>query len=259
MALSILSKMSALQGGSNALLATRGMSTCLPALAPSSALRLCPAAHARTFGTTRAARAEPLMTSISSTDISDPVNFSSKTAVPKQLPVCDARLVMVAFGPDKPGIVARIGKVVRDCQGYVEVGKMTKLSTFFCVMFETAVPSSQVERCLQDMKSIQDFDVMVQKAEAVPFVEGHKTYEINVTGAHKAGIVANLANVLSSLNININDMKFYTEKKSPFSDTTAFRLIAKVTLPPRVTRKMLEREIMELADAMELEMKFSSD
>eukprot|EP00013_Stygamoeba_regulata_P021760 CAMPEP_0177653364 /NCGR_PEP_ID=MMETSP0447-20121125/13696_1 /TAXON_ID=0 /ORGANISM="Stygamoeba regulata, Strain BSH-02190019" /LENGTH=244 /DNA_ID=CAMNT_0019156815 /DNA_START=66 /DNA_END=800 /DNA_ORIENTATION=- len=227
--------------------ATRQLSAlqcCKPALAHQQSLP-----QRRLIGSTPAPQAESLLS-----------RSMRKMAVAEdaQGPDQDVPLVIVAFGPDKPGIVARLGGVIKEANGYVEIGKMTKLANFFCVMFEALVPTSAVDATMQSLKNMPDFDVMVKRAHHRPQKDGVKSEIINIRGSHRRGIVGSLSEVLAKLDININDMNFYTEI-APFSETPIFRLNAVVTLPPRVSYKMLEREMMTVADELEVDIWFEKN
>lgn len=124
------------------------------------------------------------------------------------------KLSLTCMGKDKPGIVAKISEVLFKTGCSIEGSRMSLLQgEFSIIMIFTLFNDSNMKTLRRELKRVEyemDIEINLREIEPDEYEEiqklPSKTYQINVYGADKPGIVFNVANILYLNNINIIDL-----------------------------------------------------
>jgi glycine cleavage system transcriptional repressor len=112
------------------------------------------------------------------------------------------------IGKDKIGIVAKITKELAICDCNIADANMARLSGNFCIMMmvETSLTKEKLITILQPV--ITDFNLFLH-LDKITIKQKNYTpanVHLSVYGADRAGIIAEVTDVLATLNFNILDL-----------------------------------------------------
>lgn len=114
-----------------------------------------------------------------------------------------------AIGPDRPGIVAAIAKVLYEHGCNVEDSSMTMLRGNFAVMLVLAAPGGVEAQALEDALCDPCGELgLLYSVRAVDdeAVHPHPTHTLTVYGADRPGILFRVSEALAETGINITDL-----------------------------------------------------
>ncbi len=144
-------------------------------------------------------------------------------------------LVVTVSGPDRPGIVERVTKLLVEHQGNVEASRMARLGGEFALLMMVSVADAGFGPLREGIRQLRDEGFKVTTRETR---RGHSAkyagcipYELSVKGADHQGIIHQLAHYLAEHKINIETMDTDVVK-APMSGTPLFKMSAVVLVPP---------------------------
>lgn len=171
------------------------------------------------------------------------------------------RWILTALGKDRPGIVARVTKILYDLGCNLEDSAMTRLGGEFAIMLvfsaKGSLPRERLEWACRPL--IQSLKLTVHlkgltRAEQVPRRMG-PSYLITVYGADKPGIVFRVSNLLAGRGVNITDVSTHRTSRK---DTPLYLMLLEVQLPRRLAVARLERQLHQLAKRLGVEVSLRS-
>lgn len=127
------------------------------------------------------------------------------------------KAVISGIGPDHPGIVAALTKVLFKHQANIEDSTMTRLAKEFAVILIVALPEKTpleaVEKDLYSMEEGLEMTFTVKPMDDHDEADTYdrhsstaKPYMISVSGNDRSGITYHVSQKLADLNINITDL-----------------------------------------------------
>jgi len=158
--------------------------------------------------------------------------------------------VITAVGEDKPGIVAKVTKILYENGFNIEDSTMTRLNNEFCIML--VVKGEKGEKEIEDsFSSIKDKDLSIWIKQIPEDVinkrkEVASLYNIIVFGADKPGIVFNVSKILADHNVNISDLR--TEKNNDL-----YLMFIQAEVPPSTNQEDLENAIKNVSKDMNID------
>jgi glycine cleavage system transcriptional repressor len=116
-------------------------------------------------------------------------------------------LAVTAVGADRPGIIARVTRVLLDAEGNLEDSSMTILGGQFAIVLlvETDADPAQLQSALADATADIGLFVSVQPvghgSDSAP-----PSHILTVYGTDRPGIVHAAAETLADLDVNVTDL-----------------------------------------------------
>jgi glycine cleavage system transcriptional repressor len=165
-----------------------------------------------------------------------------------------AKLILTAVGPDRPGLVAALSKLVHDAGASLADSRMVNLQGHFALLTQvegTDAALDVVRAQLQQQRATLGMTLEVHSAaepgaarpaQSVPY--RLKTYSMD-----QPGIVARVTAVLSSHGVNLEELETRLES-APFAGTPLFTLEALISVPGGVSVRRLRDELTALGDAI---------
>ncbi|MCB1878245.1 MAG: glycine cleavage system protein R [Chromatiales bacterium] len=164
-------------------------------------------------------------------------------------------LVVSALGPDRPGIVERLTRVIDESGCMVRDSRMTNLGQEFAMqlvvegnwnniaMLETALPS---------LEKRQELTLQFKRTELRPPAENLLPYGVEAVSVQQPGIVHHLAEFFSSRGINISELVTNTYSAST-TGTPMFTVQLTINVPADIQIAGLREEFMDFCDRLNLD------
>ena len=164
-------------------------------------------------------------------------------------------LVVTVIGDDRPGIVERLSDLVLAAGGNWEESRMARLAGKFAGLLRVSVGADQADALAARLTMLDEGGLTVvaersaddeERRQAVPGDRAPaalRTFALDLVGSDQPGIIREIARVLASRGVNIEELE--TEVTSaPMSGETLFRARARLGLPATVTSEDI-RHILE--------------
>jgi len=175
------------------------------------------------------------------------------------------RWILTALGQDRPGIVARVTKVLFELGCNLEDSAMTRLAGEFAIMLIFSAPGRLTQlRLEQAFKGISALARLVihlkplTRSETTPIRRG-SPFLISVYGADRPGIVYRVSNLLARLGINITDVSTHrTEPSKRKKRKPLYLMLLEVEVPSRIKAGRLDQTLRTLAKRLGVEVTLRS-
>lgn len=169
------------------------------------------------------------------------------------------RIALTVIGKDRPGIIARISRVLFELGCNIEDATMTILEGEFAMILISSVPErmagekwvSALERVGHQLglditcKNLRGTVVRGEKHPA-----GSKTHVLSVAGRDRTGIVYETSRILAKNRLNITDLNSRILGRGR---KAVFAMILEVDIPRKFKLKRLEREWRRLKDRLKVD------
>lgn len=173
--------------------------------------------------------------------------------------------VLTAVGQDRPGIVARVTKLLFEFGCNLEDSAMTRLGGEFAIMLLFTAPPKLSQAKLE--KACQAVGRQLKLALQVKALKGSgargtargPAHLISVYGGDRPGIVYRVSQLLAGLKVNISDLSTH-RTVPPKGRKTAplYLMLLEVELPARVTPEQLDARLRRLAKGLGCEVSLRS-
>ena len=161
-----------------------------------------------------------------------------------------SNIILSVIGPDKPGIVSNISKIIKKNSGNIEVSRMVKLGNFFTIMVLVTIKNDQIDVLKNNLINLQDYQVSVNQLKNIQKNIKQNTHTIYLDGIDNEGLVYKITNQLAELNINIEELETNV-KNAPMSGATLFSLKAIIS-HPNLDYNMLNEKMDKLAAKLDV-------
>ncbi|MFN7134857.1 MAG: glycine cleavage system protein R [Myxococcales bacterium] len=156
-------------------------------------------------------------------------------------------LVITFTGPDRPGIVEALSKVVAGHGGNWERSRMARLAGRFAGILEITIREGDRQKLAAELERIAGLHVFIDRNEPSDAVSGDRRLRLDLTGQDRPGIVREIATALAKRGVNIEDLS--TESGSaPMSGEQLFHARLELRCPPGLDVAELRRAIERLSD-----------
>lgn len=169
------------------------------------------------------------------------------------------RLIMTAFGKDRPGILAEVSQLIYENGCNLEDSTMTILSDEFAMilLLEGGDEGQLEERLLNDCrrlereKSISAF-IRPVGSEKKPRPKEASSYALFVEGLDQTGIVYKISRYLADQQINISNLNSRM-KYSPDSGAAIYTMEIQIEVPAGMTEKSLDSGLSQVGNALNVD------
>ncbi|PIF02919.1 MAG: amino acid-binding protein [Desulfococcus sp.] len=169
----------------------------------------------------------------------------------------EKKYVVSVLGEDQPGIIAAVTRAIRDNNANIENVSQTLLQTEFAGIFIISAPeavslkelSGALQKSVADLhltvtvKPLKTGDAAAGGGKTSPFV-------VTTRGPDGKGLVAGIAGVMAAHRVNITNLQAVFEGgDNPDRNV----MIYEVDLPERIDKKSLDRDLMDKAAELALD------
>ena len=157
-------------------------------------------------------------------------------------------LVMTVIGPDRPGLVESIAKLVAEHQGNWLESRMSRLGGKFAGILRAEVPADREAELVAALNrlSTHGLTVVVHPDQAGATSSVPRLSLLEIVGQDRPGIVRQISHTLANHGVNVEEL--HTECASAaMSGETMFRAHAKLNIPGTCNTAELRQELEKIA------------
>ena len=142
-------------------------------------------------------------------------------------------LVITFVGVDRPGIVQDLTAMVHGQQGNWLESKMSRMAGKFAGIALIEVSRERLDALKEELQGIPDVSVIVEMTDTQDSDAGMLSYQLNIVGLDRLGILQEVTNELSRKNINVIELETRVNS-APMSGDKMFHADASVLVPSSV-------------------------
>merc|ERR1712046_258922 len=143
-----------------------------------------------------------------------------------------SRVVVLAAGRDRTGIVANISGAISEEKGTIQEGRMAVLagecSMLFFVKFPASVTADSILSKLSN--GFPDFTIATRTSGEYKEEAGKQRYEVVCTGPDQPGVLRKLTGVFKDYGCNVHDINTDTSA-APFAGYQIFSVKSQIAAP----------------------------
>lgn len=169
-------------------------------------------------------------------------------------------LVMTIVGPDRPGLVDSVAKLVVEHKGNWLESRMSRLGGQFAGILRVEVPPGSEADLVAALKRLDSRGlaiVVTPDTTEVPVETPQARFSVlEVVGQDRPGIVSQIARVLAGYGVNVEEL--HTECASAaMSGETLFRARAKLSIPESCDAGEIRRKLEKIEEDLIVEIKLA--
>jgi glycine cleavage system transcriptional repressor len=164
-------------------------------------------------------------------------------------------LIIKGIGPDRPGIVSSISKIVTSNNGNIEESRMIRVGTEFAIIIMISISEDSIIKLSEQLNTIEGIKFYLTDTQKLPSHHS-PTHTIDLSGADNEGIVHSVTDTLTSMGINILEIITDTEN-APVTGTILFHMRAKINLEAKDVQK-LTTKLLEVEKELDLDISLES-
>lgn len=159
-------------------------------------------------------------------------------------------LVLTVIGDDRPGLVSALSSRLKAHGALWERSQMSRLAGKFAGIVEVVVPAGEVDHLAADLGSLtgEGLEVTVARTTAPTQTSTHRL-TLDVVGADRPGIVADISTLLSARGISIDELAT-SVTHAPMAGGMLFEAHAALAAPTGVDESELRAALEALADEL---------
>lgn len=160
-------------------------------------------------------------------------------------------LVVSIVGTDRHGIVSSLADRAQRYGANWAASRMTRLAGEFAGMVHFEVPRENAEALTNALRALESsgLQVVISKSDGVKVSDSLKSFELELVGDDRVGIVSSLTRILAERGISIESI--HTEiVRSGVSGKQTFKIGAHLLVPAKLSVADLRKELGPLAHEM---------
>lgn len=164
-------------------------------------------------------------------------------------------MVLTAVGPDRKGLVNAMTREIHSVGANLEDSRMAILGGEFALLLLVAGPRAALERLrskVGELESSLGLSIMSKWTERPSTKTPFLPYQLKVTGFDRPGIVHQVSELLTRLDINVASLESRLSF-APLSGTPMFVLDARLQVPGPTTLRRLKQELSATCDEVDLD------
>lgn len=164
-------------------------------------------------------------------------------------------LIITILGTDRSGLVKSLSEVVKNHNGNWQESRMVRMDGQFAGLAHVSIDTAHVETLSQALLALQSDDLQVLIKQTKSAKTSTKTLSIELLGSDRLGIIHDITQQLSALNVNIE--KLQSEQRiAPMSNETLFYAEIELGLPEGVTEVDIQDAFEEISDSLMVDVTF---
>ena len=160
-------------------------------------------------------------------------------------------IIVSIVGPDKPGVVSNISKIIKNNSGNIDKSRMVRLGDFFTIMVSITINKNNLLRLNKDLENYSDYQITTYESKTNLTNDVNDDMKIvHLNGIDNEGLVFKITNEFTKLNINIEELETNISN-APMSGLTLFSLIAKIK-HPKIDYDILKNKMDTLSSELDV-------
>ena len=157
-------------------------------------------------------------------------------------------LVLTCIGPDRPGLVESLSRVVADHRGNWVESRMAHLGGQFAGLLRIEVAPDDSAALVKALEGLGDgrFQITVTSSEG-PSSRAERLVKLSLVGNDRPGIVREISRVLSAHDVNVEELETSCTS-APQSGEPLFQAKASLHVPSSVSTEVLRGGLEEIAN-----------
>jgi glycine cleavage system regulatory protein len=168
-----------------------------------------------------------------------------------------AYFVLTVLGDDRPGLVSAVATPVNEHGGSWERSQLAQLAGKFAGIVQVSVPEEESDGLVADLLALQEqgLHVLVERTD-VPAEEEVVRYELELVGADRPGIIAEISALLAARRVSIEDLATDLVD-APMAGGRLFEARAVLVAPESASAEGLREALEALADRLMVDVHLS--
>lgn len=165
-------------------------------------------------------------------------------------------VVLTLIGPDRPGLVQSVAKVVADHGGNWLESRMAHLAGQFAGVLRVEVPRERAAALAAalDRLSTEGLRIVVASPAAAAAAGSARALDLELVGLDRPGLVRQISDVLAAAGANVEEL--HTDRENaPMSGGVLFRARARVHLPAGASIESLRAACERLASDLVVDLR----
>jgi glycine cleavage system regulatory protein len=167
-------------------------------------------------------------------------------------------LVMTLIGPDRPGLVETVARLVAEEEGNWLESRMARLGGQFAGIVHVTVPADREKSLVAALNALSSRDLNVVVTADSPDSAGEAARPLSymeIVGQDRPGIVRQITQALAGHGVNVEELE--TECASAaMSGETLFKARARLSIPPSCNVSALREQLEKIAADLIVEIAF---
>jgi len=167
-------------------------------------------------------------------------------------------LIITILGADRPGLVSSISEVLEAHKGSWSESRMAHLAGKFAGILQISVPEANIEALSIALDKLQDEDlkILIETAQSSNKPAATKTLSVEILCQDRIGIINDVTEVLSKLNVNIEELDS-SIKEASMAGGMLFCAELTLGLPEGVDADAVEDALEEMSDQLMIDINLS--
>ena len=166
------------------------------------------------------------------------------------------KIIINAFGKDKPGLVSKITKIIQSYNGNIEVSKMIQLESDFTLLMLIKIKNEEIEDLFKTLNNLNDLVITGRETKEKEYSNNYLQYSFSIVVSDNEGIIYIFSNLFKKHNINIINMDTFV-KNAPITGSPIFVLESILMLPNKIKLESFKKDLNELAEKNGVEYQFN--
>ena len=168
-----------------------------------------------------------------------------------------ATFVLTLLGDDRPGLVSALSAPVSAHRASWERSQMSRLAGKFAGIAVVTVADDRYEALVADLEALgsEGLQVTLDRTD-LPAATGGARITLDLLGADRPGIVAEISSALAALGVNIEELATDV-REAPMAGGTLFEAHAVLDAPADLASEVLGARLEELADELMVDLTLS--
>jgi glycine cleavage system regulatory protein len=170
-------------------------------------------------------------------------------------------LLVSIVGPDRPGLVEQLSRVVTDAGGNWEGSRLIQLGGQFAGIVQVIAPEGSIATLSENLEQLSDAGLTVSVIHSgessTSDAPRGQVETLEVVGQDRSGIVAAISETMAKENVNVIELATDC-LEAPWSGERLFHTTATVALPEGLSIEYLIRKIEEIAGDLMVELQKES-
>jgi glycine cleavage system transcriptional repressor len=170
------------------------------------------------------------------------------------------RTVLTAIGDDRPGLVEEVSEFVFARGGSIEDSRMANLQGQFAIVMLIAGADAAIDRIAAELDELGETAAIQARLTEAPTPDGAASprlpYRLTGRALDQPGLVHEVANVLRTLDVNIESMET-TLEAAPVTGAPVFAMDLVIAVPTATPVQKLRSEVARACDSLNIDWNLS--
>ncbi len=165
------------------------------------------------------------------------------------------KIIINAFGDDRPGLVFKITNVIKKYNGNIEISKIIKLESDFTLLMLVEISLNNTKELFSELDEITDLKINYKITPKKIADNTCSEYLFTINVADNEGIIYLYSNLFTEFNINILKMESYV-KNAANTGYPIFILNSVLTVPDKIDLQKFKSKLIKISETNNIDFDF---